>query len=186
MEDLKNQIMTLENSAYDQLMIWLATEERARRQSQPFIDGKMAEMVGKLREKGLVGAPELPENPKTIHDFPEWKVPADETGAYLQGDQVLHGVRIWEVAAALATGEPGVSGEWNEVTEKIFPPVGNGEKDAATTHTDVVEPWEIGGNYPLGQLVSFEGQVYRVLVGVFNADQAPNVSDFYELAEEQP
>lgn len=168
------------------------TAERKRREASPLVDQGQAEVVEGLRESGVIEAPAVPEAPTDPSDFDAWVDPGtDHSKMYLLGDYVSHGERVWESThPGLNHWEPGTEGVdwrmWRDVTDVVFPP----EVDPETPEGP--DEWDGQGvEYAVGDLVTFDGVVYRVLQAHtsqpgWTPDAVPAMFEVVEDEEPEP
>lgn len=117
-----------------------AQEEIVRRQNVEAVNRDVAIV---LRQARATGAAETPT------PGAEWKQPTGAHDAYMAGDVQTHNGKTWESTVDYNVWEPGVSG-WRETSE------GGGVPE-------FVKPTGQHDAYNTGELVTFNGDVYKAL-----------------------
>lgn len=123
------QIKTLGEVQFHDLLVWMMHTERARRQVRRERELGRVEMVKQLRESGDVAGPAAADRVlpgKPVEEYPAWEDPCDEaTCMYVAGNVVAHEGRVWESEFVGLNGwEPGVDnppGVWRDATQFTAP-----------------------------------------------------------------
>src|SRR5699024_3029343 len=123
-----------------------ASELLAKRQSRAAVDRQVADVLRNARAEGVTDTPEPGE---------EWVQPVGAHDAYLAGDVVSHGGKLWASTVNYNVWEPGVSG-WREQAGE--------DEDGNPIIPEYLPP--TGGHdvYMTGDLVMFEGDVYEAVM----------------------
>lgn len=93
-----------------------------------------------------------------VSAWPAWVQPTGAHDAYTLGRIVAHGGRLWRSEHAANVWEPGAAGAemtWEDVTGDT----GDLEPEPAPSAPE----WKPGTKYNPGDLVAYDGQVYRVV-----------------------
>lgn len=102
-EELQEQIKTLDDTQFQQLKSWVVTVEENRRNAQPEIEQAKqeaeAETATKITQQLAEEHPELVEKPavQTGGEVREWEPwhPLKESTHYRYGDQTRHNGKVW-------------------------------------------------------------------------------------------
>lgn len=135
---------------------WQAVrQEQKERQAQAVANHQMVGMIHQLRDSGALETPV--REAKEPEDFSEWTNPGtDQTRMPLQGDRFYRIGRVWESLVDFNSWEPGLPenhAAWKDVTDELFPPVGeDGEAEPL--------PYEDNRHYSYGALVEYDGATY--------------------------
>lgn len=178
--ELQDQIKQLDDTQFQELLAWVVTPERERRQAQPAIEQAQADIVTELQDAGKIEKPEAATEEQAKADsakVPEWKSPGvDHSKMYHLGDVVRYqgklvrsthkGLnhwepgtlafdgRIWEVIGDAAEEQPETSEtpENEETTEASKP------ENTAPAYRQ-----PSGGHdaYKQGDRVTYNGAVYE-------------------------
>lgn len=157
------------------IMRWIASDEIPRKEAAAKADKANAELVHELQQDGQLPAPEvLPAGeplPADVANIPEWKSPGTNHALmYQKGDRVRHngkvvrsthdGLNHWEPGTLNLDGriwEEEVIPE--EEVDQEEPPTD--EEPELPTAAEWVQPTGAHDAYNTGDLVLFEGTVYR-------------------------
>lgn len=121
-------------------LIQAAQDELARRQTVEAVNKQVADVLRVARRDGLIATP--------VSGDP-WKQPTDASNAYMSGDVVTENGKTWESTVDYNVWTPGVSG-WREKPEDGTVP-------------EYTQPTGGHDAYNTGELVTFEGDVYKAL-----------------------
>lgn len=175
-QELQDQIQNLDDAEFQELLAWVVTPERERRQAQPAIEQAQADIVTELQDAGKLEKPEVAteEEAKVSADtVPEWRDPGvDHSLMYRYGDVVRHdGKLVRSTHQGLNHWIPGTLGFDGRIWEVIG--------DAAETQPETEESADIeetaeqptapayrqpsGGHdaYKQGDRVTYNGAVYE-------------------------
>lgn len=132
--------MDFENMTPDEInnIINQAKQELIHRQNIDLVESQVRQVLVTARENGVT---------QDRGDGEEWVQPTAAFDSYLAGDVVTHKKKTWVSLTSPNTWEPGVSG-WREQSEDGSP-------------AEWVQPSGSADAYNEGDLVTFEGTVYR-------------------------
>lgn len=169
MEELKKQVQALNATDWQTLLNWIVGEERTRREAQPAVEQAQADIVTELQDAGKLDKPEavtLEEAVEAPDKVPAWENPlTDHSKMYAKTNVITHSGRFWESThAGLNSWEPGAQGVdeniWRDVTRQVR---------STTPEENTASPGAIpfAPELPVeeGDLIEYEGVVYRVLSG---------------------
>ena len=129
-----------EQELYD--LIEEAKNELARRQTLQAVDEEVATVLRNARASGAIPTPS---------QGAEWVQPTSAVDSYVEGDTVVHNGKRWISLVSANVWEPGIS-SWREaVAPGAAPP-------------DWVQPSGATDSYNTGDLVTFEGAVYKSVI----------------------
>ena len=163
--ELQDQIKKLDDAEFHQLLVWVVTPERNRRDAQPAVEQAQAEIVKELQDAGKLPLPDAltdPEElPADIDDVPEWVNPGtDHSAMYREGDIVRHNGRIVRSThKGLNSWEPGTLGLDGRIWEDITP--AETTEDPATGET--ITQWRPGIAATVGMKLTYNGATYEVV-----------------------
>lgn len=189
-QELQEQIRQLDDTEFQELLAWVVTPERERRQAQPAIEQAKqeaeSEAATKISQQLAEEHPELVEKPaeedsREVREWEPWH-PLRESTHYRYGDKTRHGGTIWRdvldpTGNKLNVWEPGSPGiderYWVEETEPEStvtpaPPETEetGETPAEPETPESTQPtWRPGVAYLAGEEILHEGRRYRVIQG---------------------
>lgn len=167
--ELQDQIKKLDDTEFQQLLAWVVTPERERRQAQPAIEQAQADIVTELQDAGKLEKPEaVTEEQAKENDtaVPEWKNPGvDHSKMYHYGDVVRHqGKLVRSTHQGLNHWEPGTLAFDGRIWEVIGeatetqPETPSQPKPTAPAYRQ-----PSGGHdaYKQGDRVTYQGAVYE-------------------------
>ena len=168
LEEITAAIRQLDDQTFNALSDEMFTMREERR-ARPQVEQAQAELVSELQEAGKLEKPEATtvEEATTSPDkVPAWENPlTDHAKMYLQGAVVAHNQRVWQSThPGLNSWEPGAHGVdeniWFDITNQVRP---------AAPEENTASPGAIpfAPELPVeeGDLIEYEGVVYRVLSG---------------------
>ena len=163
--ELQDQIKKLDDAEFHQLLVWVVTPERNRRDAQPAVEQAQAEIVKELQDAGKLPLPDALTNPEElpadIDDVPEWVNPGtDHSAMYREGGIVRHNGRIVRSThKGLNSWEPGTLGFDGRIWEDITPVAA--EEDPETGET--ITQWAPGIAATVGMKLTYGGATYEVI-----------------------
>jgi len=174
---LKDQITALTDRAFDELIAWAVTEEKARRDAAPAVaeakrEGQ-AETVAEVAQKLAAADSKLAPPAKADTTARPWKPwhPTDKTTHFYYGDKATNGGKTWRNVVDPArkqpnVWEPGSAGidERYWVEEKAAEPTpAPAETTPAETTPAAAPAWKAGTTYKPGDKVTYQGATYEVI-----------------------
>lgn len=129
-----------EQELYD--LIDEVKEELARRQTLQAVDAEVATVLRNARASGAIPTPS---------QGAEWVQPSGAFDSYVEGDTVVHNGKRWISLVSANVWEPGVS-SWREAVAPGADPA------------EWVQPSGATDAYNTGDLVTFEGEVYKSVI----------------------
>ena len=148
------------NALSDQMFIM-----REERRARPAVEQAQAELVAELQEAGKLDKPKAVTIEEAIaapDKVPAWENPlTDHSQMYGQTNVITHNGRFWEsTRPGLNSWEPGAQG----VDEHIWLDITNQVRATPGENTATPGPIPFAPGLPVeeGDLVEFEGEVYRV------------------------
>ncbi|MDK8668977.1 hypothetical protein QP902_09870 [Corynebacterium marquesiae] len=169
-QELQEQIKQLDDTEFQQLLAWVVTPERERRQAQPAIEQAQADIVTELQDAGKLEKPEAATEEQAKADsakVPEWKSPGVEhSKMYHYGDVVRYkGKLVRSTHKGLNHWEPGTLGFDGRIWEIIeeAEESADTEETAKPENTAPAYRQPSGGHdaYKQGDRVTFNGAVYE-------------------------
>ena len=175
-EELQDQIKQLDDAEFQELLAWVVTPERERRQAQPAIEQAQADIVTELQDAGKLKKPEVATEEQAKADsakVPEWKSPGvDHSKMYHLGDVVRYqGKLVRSTHKGLNHWEPGTLGFdgriWEIIEEAEAQPEAeesaDTEENAKPENTAPAYRQPSGGHdaYKQGDRVTYNGAVYE-------------------------
>ena len=163
-QELQDQIQKLDDAQFQELLAWVVTPERERRQAQPAIDQAQADIVTELQDAGKLEKPEVATEEEAKTDaakVPEWVNPGtDHSAMYREGDIVRYGDKIVRSThKGLNSWEPGTLGFDGRIWEDITPVAA--EENPATGET--ITQWRPGIAATAGMKLTYDGTTYEVI-----------------------
>ena len=164
-QDIQDQIRKLDDAQFQQLLAWVVTPERTRREAQPAVEQAQAEVVKELQDAGKLPLPDALTNaeelPADVSDIPEWVNPGtDHSAMYREGDIVRYRDRIVRSThSGLNHWEPGTLGFDGRIWEDITP--AETTEDPATGET--ITQWRPGIAATVGMKLTYNGATYEVI-----------------------
>lgn len=175
-QELQDRIKQLDDAEFQELLAWVVTPERERRQAQPEIEQAQADIVTELQDAGKLEKPEVVTEEQAKEDaakVPEWRDPGtDHSRMYHYGDVVrFEGKLVRSAHQGLNSWAPGTLAYDGRIWEVIG--------DAAETQPETEESADIeetaeqpsapayrqpsGGHdaYKKGDRVTYNGAVYE-------------------------
>lgn len=135
--------------------------ESGRRQTMASAPGEIQRITeGYLDARDGEQPPQTEEALADVSAWPAWVQPTGAHDAYTLGRIVAHGGRLWRSEHAANSWEPGARGAemtWEDVTGDA----GDLEPEPAPS----APAWTAGTKYNPGDLVTYQGQVYRCVQG---------------------
>lgn len=198
-EDLQDQIKKLDDTQFQQLLAWVVTKEKDRRDAQPAVEQAKqeaeSETATKIAQQLAEDHPELVEKPTETADgkIREWEPwhPLRATTHYRYGDRTRHNGKVWRdvldpTKKKLNVWEPGAQGiderYWVEETEPETPetPEATPEPEATegAAETPTIEPFVQPTSetpYSTGDKVLYNGSVWESTIpnNVWSPDAYP-------------
>lgn len=181
MTDLQDQIKELSDADFRDLKLWVITEEDARRKAEPAIRRGQQEVISELQADGKLPKPEYVNvedvTPETI--FPDWVNPVTNHALmYPRGAVVRHNDRVWESQLDLNHWEPGAPGIderiWLDITHLTEQREAEEVEDTeGAEDVETATPFALGLEVKEGDIVTYEGDHYRVLTSHTTASHWP-------------
>lgn len=183
-QELQEQIRQLDDTEFQELLAWVVTPERERRQAQPAIEQAKqeaeSEAATKISQQLAEEHPELVEKPDEgdsgeVREWEPWH-PLRESTHYRYGDKTQHNGKIWRdvldpTGNKLNVWEPGAAGiderYWVEETEPEAEETGETPAEPETPEaTAPAFKQPSGGHdaYKQGDRVTYNGEVYESLI----------------------
>lgn len=176
MDQLKTQIMGLPAEEWQDLLAWVVSTEKHRRDALPAVEAARADLVTELQDAGKLEKPDVAtveqarEQPDAV---PAWENPlTDHARMYHSGAVVTHNERVWQSThPGLNHWEPGAHGVderiWADITDRV-----KGTEPEENTAGAVI-PFGPGLPVQEGDIIEYEGQRYRVLSAHTTASHWP-------------
>lgn len=164
-QELQEQIKQLDDTEFQQLLAWIVTPERTRRESLPEVEQAQAEVVKELQDAGKLPLPDALTDAETLpedtSDVPEWVNPGtDHSMMYREGDIVRYQGRIVRSThKGLNSWEPGVLNYDGRIWEDITPVAA--EEDPETG--EPITQWAPGIAATVGMKLTYNGATYEVI-----------------------
>ena len=163
-QELQDQIRQLDDVQFQELLAWVVTAEKDRRDAQPAIEQAQAELVTELQEAGKLEKPEAAteEEAKASADtVPEWRDPGtDHALMYHYGDVVRHdGKLARSTHKGLNSWEPGTLSFDGRIWEDITPTETVEDPETGETITQ----WAPGIAATVGMKLAYDGATYEVI-----------------------
>lgn len=179
-EELQDQIQQLDDAEFQELLSWVVTPERERREAQPAIEQAQADIVTELQDAGKLEKPEAATEEQAKGDaaqVPEWRDPGtDHSRMYHYGDVVrFEGKLVRSTHQGLNSWEPGTLGFDGRIWEVIEEPDTTETSDESETSEaeETEEPetaeqpdtpaWQPGIAVNPGQKYTHNGNTYEVI-----------------------
>lgn len=170
-QELQDQIRKLEDAEFQQLLAWVVTPERERRQARPAIEQAQAEIVTELQEAGKLEKPKAATEEQAKKDaarVPEWRDPGtDHSRMYREGDIVRYqGKLVRSTHKGLNHWAPGTLGFDGRIWEVISnttetPKKPETEAPAKPTAPAYRQPTGAHDAYKQGDRVTYNGAIYE-------------------------
>lgn len=171
-QELQDQIRQLDDTEFQQLLAWVVTPERERRQAQPAIEQAQADFITELQDAGKLEKPESVTEDQAKTDaakVPEWKNPGvDHSKMYHQGDVVRYqGKLVRSTHKGLNHWTPGTlafDGRiWEVIAETAETPEAEEDEENTEQPTAPAYRQPSGGHdaYKQGDRVTYNGAVYE-------------------------
>lgn len=171
-QERQDQIRQLDDTEFQQLLAWVVTPERERRQAQPAIEQAQADIITELQDAGKLEKPESVTEDQAKTDaakVPEWKNPGvDHSKMYHQGDVVRYqGKLVRSTHKGLNHWTPGTlafDGRiWEVIAETAETPEAEEDEENTEQPTAPAYRQPSGGHdaYKQGDRVTYNGAVYE-------------------------
>lgn len=167
-QELQEQIKNLEDAEFQELLAWVVTEEKDRRQAQPAIEQAQADIVTELQDAGKLEKPEAVTDEQAKTDaakVPEWKNPGvDHSKMYHYGDVVRYqGKLVRSTHQGLNSWAPGTLGFDGRIWEILETSTQTETSETAEQPAAPAYRQPSGGHdaYRQGDRVTFNGAVYE-------------------------
>lgn len=124
LEMAKDLIRSLSPPEWEQLLGWVVTDEKTRRETAKAQESARTALIMHLREIGEIPQPDaLKTAPRNVEDAPEWEHPkAEPQNCYCQGDIIQHDGKLWRSTYEyLNCAIPGESPLWEEINPAPTP-----------------------------------------------------------------
>lgn len=162
--ELQDQIKKLDDTQFQQLLAWVVTPERERRQARPAIEQAQAEIVTELQDAGKLEKPKVATEEQAREDaarVPEWRDPGtDHSLMYHYGDVVRYqGKLVRSTHKSLNHWAPGTLNFDGRIWEDITP--AEPEEDPTTGET--ITEWRPGIATTVGMKLTYKGSTYEVI-----------------------
>lgn len=164
-EELQTAIARLTTSEWDQLLTWVVTDEKYRRDAQPAVVRAQTDIITEMRDAGKLDKPEsttVAQAVETPDAVPEWVDPGtSHDRMYTEGNVVRHNGKVWKsITDLLNSWEPGNDNglTWRDITAQLQPDY---DPDAPQPF---VQPTGAHDAYSIGDRVVYNGKVYRSLI----------------------
>lgn len=116
-DDVKDIVKTLRDDAFREVMYWIVTDEKKRRESASVFSEGQISLILRARELDPTLTPVTGEDGVCL-----WREPGSVLAAYLPGEVVEHdGVEYRSVATGPNMDTPGVGDGWEEVLPEPEP-----------------------------------------------------------------
>lgn len=168
-QELQDQIQQLDDAEFQELLAWVVTPERERREAQPAIEQAQADIVTELQDAGKLEKPEVATEKEAKTDsvkVPEWKNPGTiHSLMYHYGDVVRYqGKLVRSTHKGLNHWEPGTLAFDGRIWEVIGDATETPE-DSETTEQPTApayrQPSGAHDAYKKGDRVTYNGAVYE-------------------------
>lgn len=168
-QELQDRIKQLDDAEFQELLAWVVTPERERRQAQPAIEQAQADIVTELQDAGKLEKPEVATKEEAKTDaakVPEWRDPGtDHSRMYHYGDVVrFEGKLVRSAHQGLNSWAPGTLAYDGRIWEIIDEPETETETSETTEQpTAPAFKQPTGGHdaYKQGDRVTYNGAVYE-------------------------
>lgn len=164
--ELQEKIKQLNDAEFQELLSWVVTPERERREAQPAIDKAQADIVTELQESGKLEKPEAvteDEAKADVDAVPEWQDPGtDHSRMYHYGDVVRYeGKLVRSTHQGLNSWAPGTLGFDGRIWEILET---TAESETSETAEQPAAPaWKPGIVVNPGQKYTHSGTTYEVV-----------------------
>lgn len=168
-QELQDRIKQLDDAEFQELLSWVVTPERERREAQPAIEQAQADIVSELQDAGKLEKPEAVTEEQAKEDaakVPEWRDPGtDHSRMYHYGDVVrFEGKLVRSAHQGLNSWAPGTLAYDGRIWEIIDEPETETETSETTEQpTAPAFKQPTGGHdaYKQGDRVTYNGAVYE-------------------------
>lgn len=162
-------LTSLPTQEWGQLLGWVVSVEKPRRDASPAVEQAQAEVVKELQDSGKLTPPPAATEAQATEAgrAPDWQDPGtDHAAMYHEGDVVAHAGHLWVSRHPyLNSWEPGAQGVDGRIWEDITPKPA--EETPTEPGTDApagsrAPQWAPGVQYVPGEEVTYNGASYRV------------------------
>ena len=124
MQELREQIMRLSQSDFENLLSWMISTEKDRRERESSAEAAQARVIQELIESGKIPGPDYATLEEAFNgaEVPEWKNPnGDITRMYPKGAVVRVGDEMFlsTLENRMNSTEPGTDDSWENVTDEV-------------------------------------------------------------------
>lgn len=170
-QDIQDQIRRLDDTQFQQLLAWVVSPERERRQARPTIEQAQADIVTELQDAGKLEKPEVATEEQAKTDaakVPEWRNPGTTHSLmYHYGDVVRHnGKLVRSTHQGLNSWEPGTLGFDGRIWEILETSTQPETSDTIEQPAAPVFKQPTGSHdaYKQGDRATYNGAVYESLI----------------------